>query len=117
MKVNREYAVDYEKMGARIARIRRERGMSQENLAESSGITPTNLSHIERGKTKGSIETIVAIANALGVTPNDFLCDSLRSDVPELRNTLLEHLEDCSLEELRMLSDLADVIKKHWKTQ
>lgn len=91
--------------------------MSQESLAECSGITPTNLSHIERGKTKGSIETIVAIANGLGVTPNDFLCDSLRSDVPELRNALLVHLEDCSLEELRMLSELADVIKKHWKKQ
>ena len=51
--------------------------MTQEKLAEISGQEPSNISPIERGATKLSLPTIVSIANALGVTVDDLLCDSL----------------------------------------
>ena len=49
-------------MGERIYSIRKSRKLTQETLAKLADITPTNLSYIEREKTKGSIETIVALA-------------------------------------------------------
>lgn len=57
--------VDYKRLGERIAQTRKSQKLSQEKLAELADITATNLSHIERGKIKTSIETLVAIANAL----------------------------------------------------
>ena len=107
--------VDYLKLGKRIATIRKAQGLSQEMLSEHAGITPTNLSHIERGQTKGSIDTMVALANALNVTPNDFLCDSLESSAPQLKDSLLSNVNDCTPEEMRLISDIVDVVKNRFR--
>lgn len=77
--------VDYKRLGERIAQTRKSQKLSQEKLAELADITATNLSHIERGKIKTSIETLVAIANALNVTSNDLLCDSLNHSHPRAK--------------------------------
>ena len=69
--------LDYTAIGIRIRRFRKERGITQQVLAEMSGQEPSNISHIERGATKLGLPTIVSIANALEVTVDDLLCDSL----------------------------------------
>lgn len=104
--------VDYKRLGENIAQTRRAQNLSQERLAELADITATNLSHIERGKIKTSIETLVAIANALGVTPNDLLCDSLDYATQESKNRIAAQLEGCSMQELRLLGDIAAAVKK-----
>ena len=57
----------------------KEKGWTQDFLSEQCGITSTNLSHIERGKTKPSVKTLVKIANCLEVNLDSLLCDSLTS--------------------------------------
>ncbi|MBQ2464755.1 MAG: helix-turn-helix transcriptional regulator, partial [Treponema sp.] len=44
--------MDYIKIGQRIRDFRKEKKMSQEQLAEQIGISPTHMSHIETGSTK-----------------------------------------------------------------
>jgi len=105
--------VDYIFLGSRIRTIRKEHKLTQEKLSEMAEITPTNLSHIERGKTKPSVETLIALANALGVTANDFLCDSLLFSTQELENSLARYTRDCSAKDLRLISDIIKVIKEH----
>ena len=105
--------VNYILLGRRIRSIRKEHNLTQETLSEMAGITPTNLSHIERGKTKPSVETLVALANALRVTMNDFLCDSLQFSTQTLENILAKDTQDCSAKELQLLSDITKVIKEH----
>ena len=41
-------AVDYNRIGKRIAELRKSRGMTQASLAEKAEITNNLLSHIER---------------------------------------------------------------------
>ena len=60
--------LDYQAIGVRIRRLRKERGLTQQTLAEISSQEPSNISHIERGATKLSLPTLVSIANALEVT-------------------------------------------------
>lgn len=55
------------KLGGRIARYRREAGLSQEKLAEKVGIRPETVSRLERGHSLPSIETVAQIARALSV--------------------------------------------------
>lgn len=108
--------VDFSRLGRRIAAARKEKGLSQEKLAELADITATNLSHIERGKIKTSIETLVAISNALSCTPNDLLCDSLPYATVEIKNALAGHIRDCSKQELLLLADIAECIQKRLRS-
>ena len=42
-------SMDFKRGGQAIQRIRKERGMTQEDLADKSGITSNTVSRIERG--------------------------------------------------------------------
>ena len=55
--------VDYNSIGTRIRAMRKERGMTQEQLAEATGIGSTHVSHVENGTTKLSVQTLIAIIN------------------------------------------------------
>jgi transcriptional regulator with XRE-family HTH domain len=66
-------------VGRNVARLRREKGVTQEALAVRSGFSQQYLSDLERGKRNPSIVTIYELAQALGV---DHL-DLVRSDAQE----------------------------------
>ena len=51
-----------------LRKLRRDAGLSQEEIATRSGLHVTYISSIENGKRNVSIENIFSIANALGVT-------------------------------------------------
>ena len=51
--------------------------LTQERLAEMVEISPTHMSNIETGTTRVSLTAIVSLANALSVTVDDLLCDSV----------------------------------------
>ena len=56
-----------------IKRLRKERGMSQEDLAFESGLHRTYISGIERGIRNVGLDNIGVIATALGVPPDALL--------------------------------------------
>ena len=60
-----------EYIGAQLKRIRREKGLTQEALAEKVKIHPTYVGKIESGKNNISIITIFKISRALGVKLSD----------------------------------------------
>jgi transcriptional regulator with XRE-family HTH domain len=56
-------------LGDRLHMARRKRRMSQTKLAELTGISNANISHIETGqRTNITIETLLKLANALSVS-------------------------------------------------
>ena len=70
-----------ERIGKRIAALRKLAGMSQEQLAERAGLQRTHISRIEAGKYAVTLETIQAIAEALGMTV-DIIDTSLQDLAP-----------------------------------
>jgi transcriptional regulator with XRE-family HTH domain len=60
-------------VGRNFARIRRERGLTQEQVSEISGFSQQYLSGLEQGKRNPSLVTVQEIALALGVTHVDLL--------------------------------------------
>lgn len=62
-------------IGNRIRLLRSEQGRTLKELAERTGVSPSMLSLVERGKTSPSIGTLVAISSALGVHMSDLLVD------------------------------------------
>ncbi|MDI3291991.1 helix-turn-helix domain-containing protein [Polyangium sp. 15x6] len=57
------------KVGARIRELRKERGMSLQDLADAGALSKGHLSSIEQGLAAITIETVERIATALGVSP------------------------------------------------
>jgi transcriptional regulator with XRE-family HTH domain len=57
--------------GERIRELRAERGLSQEDLAECSGLHRTYISGIERGVRNPTLSIILQIASALKVHPSE----------------------------------------------
>ncbi|MFH0916198.1 MAG: helix-turn-helix domain-containing protein [bacterium] len=60
-------SVNEEGMGARIRRRRMQLGMTLHDLAETSGLTKSFVSQIERGRNSPSISTLRSVAAALEV--------------------------------------------------
>jgi transcriptional regulator with XRE-family HTH domain len=58
--------------GRRLRQLRRERDITQEKLAESTGISIDMLSNIERGVNAPSFETMERLSKALGVHVREF---------------------------------------------
>lgn len=56
-----------------VRRLRRERGLSQEELAEAAGVHRTYVGMIERGEKNVTIYNIERIAIALDVPPGSLL--------------------------------------------
>ena len=57
-----------QRMGQRIALLRKAAGMSQDQLADKAGIGRTHLSRIEQGKYDVTFWIVQQIAEALGMT-------------------------------------------------
>jgi len=66
----RKYRVN-EKLGKRIRRARKDKKMSQEELADRVGLHYTTISRIERGISNSPVQTIDKIAKVLKVSLSD----------------------------------------------
>lgn len=60
-------------VGANTARIRREKGLTQEALAEKSGLSQQYISGLENGLRNPTIVTLYELATALGVSHVDLV--------------------------------------------
>ena len=61
---------DY-RLGRRVQRIRKEKGGTQEKLAEKIDVSTTWIGYIETGYRRPNLKMIYKLANALGVKVKD----------------------------------------------
>ena len=66
-------------VGMNFARLRKEKGFTQERFAETSGFTQQYVSDLERGRRNPTVVTLFHLATALGVKPVDLL-DECKED-------------------------------------
>lgn len=103
--------MDYGMIGQQIRKYRKQRGLSQEELAERVYISTTHMSHIETGSTKLSLPVLVDIAAVLE-TGVDAL---LRVDDTAVPADALEEingiLESCTPQQSRVIADLVKTAK------
>lgn len=53
-----------------VRQLRARKGMTQFDLAQSAGLGRSFVSQLERGRFSATLETIAALAGALGVSPS-----------------------------------------------
>lgn len=104
--------LDYKAIGKRIKIARIKADLTQEKLSETVGISPTHMSNIETGTTRVSLNTIVGIANALKITSDDLLCDSVIKAKVQFEQDIADVLKDCDEYEIRIIRDIAAAAKE-----
>lgn len=62
-----------EQIGARIQKVRKAAGLSQEDLGLEAGLDRTYISHVERGTRNPTVIVLFKIAKALNTTPSKIL--------------------------------------------
>lgn len=70
MRMDMRYLV-----GMNFARLRKEKGFTQERFAETSGFTQQYVSDLERGRRNPTVVTLFHLASALDVTPADLVAE------------------------------------------
>lgn len=60
--------------GEKVRQIRKEKGLSQEALADLAGIDRSYMGHIERGDQNITLTKIYQIADALDISPCKLIC-------------------------------------------
>lgn len=103
--------LDYRSIGKRVKIARIKADLTQERLAEIVSVSPSHMSNIETGTTRVSLTLLVAIANALSVTVDDLLCDSIRTARVPFERDIAGILEDCNEYEIRMIADMVRALK------
>lgn len=88
-------------IGERIKNLRKERKLTQVELAKKSNISRSYLTDIENNRYNPSVETLKAIANSLEVTLSDILSDEAKKnyslndrDKKSINNDLKKLMDD-----------------------
>lgn len=103
--------MDYYAIGQRIRKIRKARGLSQEELSEKIGISTTHMSHIETGNTKLSLPVFVDLASALEIRTDELLSDGAPGLRSESTEEILRLLDSCSTQQVRIIEDILRATK------
>jgi transcriptional regulator with XRE-family HTH domain len=102
--------IDYRKIGTRIKTARELKKLTQEQLAEITGLTNNYISNIERSRSKPSIKTLIKLCNALDVTPDNILLDSVYVSKEHLADEIAIKLNKCSKENYHLVSDFISLL-------
>ena len=105
--------MDYKKLGERIRQARKAMHYSQEQLAGEIEYSVPHISHVENAKTTLSIDFLVKASNALHVSADRLLCDSLEYTSEIYQGEIMEALKDCSRGELKIISRAVTDLKKN----
>lgn len=103
--------IDYVSIGQTIRSFRLKKSWNQATLAEKSGVEPSNISHIERAATKVSLPTLINIANALEVSLDQIVYDSLIKNEHISINIINELLSDCTSIEISAIIEIIKTTK------
>lgn len=100
-------------LGNAIRNARIKSGLSQEELSELVGITPTHLKHIESEHRKPSIEVLFRLVQMLHISLDNILFykgDLRLAKIQEIENLL----SVCSEKDLQIINDLIlSLLKNH----
>jgi len=67
-------------LSARVKELRNKKGMSQENLAEESGLSLRTIQRIEKGETNPNGDSLKRLSSALNVNPDELIDWTIKED-------------------------------------
>ncbi len=105
---------DKANMGKRIRKYRLMKGYTLEQLAEKLDISIVFLNDIERGIKCPRMENFVKILNALEITADEVLFDSVVADTDLLLNEVTKKMKHLDNTQIAKISKVIDVLIKEF---
>lgn len=97
--------------GKKLKKIRTEKGLTAEKLAEACDLSVIFLRQIESGKKLPSISNLVRLCNALKISPDYLLADDLNIDDNDTIETIIQKLKTLSPKELNIIDATITAMK------
>ena len=102
--------LDFDFIGQRIREVRNDKHLTQEYLANATGVNVSHISNIETNKVKVSITLLVQICNALDVTMDYLLENEYHRPTSIIEKELLNTIKDMKKEKQETLLRIAKVL-------
>lgn len=102
-------SVNHRQIGYRIKEVREQNHLSQAQLAEITDLSVSYISRIENAKRKASLESIIRIVNALGITVDELLAGVQMNNPAAYQTDIDILMEDCSENEKRFVYELIKI--------
>ena len=103
--------VNFKLIGKRIQEVRKQQEMTQAELAALTDMSDSYISYIETAKKQASLESLVRISNALGITVDELLSGNQLHNPTDYQTDIDLLMEECSLLERRFIYELISVAK------
>ena len=95
-------------LGKRIAALRRDKGLKQDDLAQQLGVTPQAVSKWENDQTCPDITLLPQLAQIMGVSVDELLSGKAPQEEPPVKVLPVEQRKDWQDMVLRIVVDSAD---------
>ena len=107
---------DLRQIGNKLLALRKDRGLTQAELAEKAGLADRTYADIERGTVNMRVMTLLQICEALNVQPDDVLMDD-QTDVDLEQAEAMQRLKACATSNretaLKLLEVYLNSLPKH----
>ena len=78
------------------------------NVAAKIGVEETYIPQLERGAKLPSFDTLIYLANVLGVTPDELLCDYVEAETATVPNNIAKKMEKLNPKQRRHVEEMVD---------
>ena len=102
--------LDFAFIGKRIKEVRTEKHLTQDYLANVTGVNVSHISNIETNKVKVSLTLLVQICNALDVTLDYLLENEYHNPTSALEKELLNTVKNMPNDKQETLLRIANVL-------
>lgn len=100
-------------IGQRIQKCRSDKKLTQEQLAEMTGISQKHISRLERGIHAPHFDMIIRIAKALDVSTDAFVEDFSADNINIFLQNIKDDVDGMSQNQLSLIKDTILSIKKY----
>ena len=105
--------LDLGTIGNNLYKVRKNKGLTQAEVAEKAELSDRTYADIERGSATMRVDSLLKICGALNITPNEILVVDNNIEITE--QDIAETIKDCSNNEketaLKLLSVYVDSLK------
>lgn len=102
--------INYSIIGSRIKKIRKNKKITQENLAEIIDVSVSYISRVERGTTKINLKRLLEICAVLEISAGEILDGISSNSTSYLHSDLNDLLKNCPAEKMDLIYNLTKVV-------
>lgn len=106
--------IDYSSLGKRIKKCRLEHNLSYKELCHLSNVSEKTLRNIESGNSSVSVTNLISISNALNVSLDYLLMDTLTNKSSAIKFMMNHLFEDLNEKETQIMIETGHLLNKQF---